>query len=264
MISWRFILICASMPVVFSSCKHGSSKECDNIHIDTTSTLYAFYPCYRDIRWICGDCPDKDNDSILFCCTAAFSKDYSVKTSHDKICGPHMDSGKFYEGYQHQLMNGAFIYSDGEYSFVHDALRDKIRMYEGSSSTFGFCQMRLDTAIVSIPSDSIYFEKFGLRGYRNLEGRLRLSMTKFKYRALCEKKRKLCVVESKEDVTLTQFRKNLEEYGVTHALYLDTGIGWSYSWYRDNRGEVQTLHPYIHPFNTNWLVFYKYQIKTNR
>lgn len=90
---------------------------------------------------------------------------------------------------------------------------------------------RLDTIIKDIPSDSIFFDKFGLRGYRNLEGKLRLSKTKFKYCALYEKDSKLCVIESKETVTLTQFRKNLKEYGVTHALYLDTGIGWSHAWY---------------------------------
>ena len=257
MTQWRIIAIFLGMSLINASCQHSGVMTCDNISIDTTSTLYVFYPNYKGIKWVCSNSPNENNDSILFCCTAAFSKDYSIEINHSKICGSHITEGKYYEGYQHHLINGAFLYSNGEYTFLHDSLTNIIKSHEGMSNTFAFCQMRLDTTIVSIPSDSIYFEKFGWRGYKNLEGRLRLSMTKFKYRALCEKDRKLCIIESKEDVTLTQFRKNLCDYGVTHALYLDTGVGWSYSWYRDNNNEVQVLHPHVHPFNTNWLIFYK-------
>ena len=254
---WRIVAACICMNVFLLSCKRDEIQKCDNMYIDTTTTLYAFYPNYNSISWICGGCPNKDNDCIIYCCAAAFSKDYSVTVCHDKICGPHVYGEKYYDGYHNHLINGAFIYSNGDYSFLHDSLKEKMKMHEGLSNTFGFCQMRLDTTVVSIPSDNIYVELFGVRGYRNLEGRLRISKMKFKYRALCEKDNKLCVIESKEDVSLSQFRKNIKDYGVTHALYLDTGVGWGHSWYRDNNGIVHTLHPYIHPFNTNWLVFCK-------
>lgn len=257
MAQWRIIAICLGMSLIIASCQHSGRMKCDNISIDTTSTLYVFYPNYNGIKWVCSNSPNENNDSILFCCTAAFSKDYSIEINHSKICGSHITEGKYYEGYKHKLINGAFIYRNGRYTFLHDSLIDNIKSHEGLYNTFAFSQMRLDTTIVSIPSDSIYFEMFGWRCYRNLEGKLRLSMTKFKYRALCEKDRKLCIIESKEGVTLTQFRKNLCDYGVTHALYLDTGFGWSYSWYRDNNNEVHVLHPHLHPFNTNWLIFYK-------
>lgn len=257
MAQWRIIAICLGMSLIIASCQHSGRMKCDNISIDTTSTLYVFYPNYKGIKWVCSNSPNENNDSILFCCTAAFSKDYSIEINHSKICGSHITEGKYYEGYKHKLINGAFIYRNGRYTFLHDSLIDNIKSHEGLYNTFAFSQMRLDTTIVSIPSDSIYFEMFGWRIYRNLEGKLRLSMTKFKYRALCEKDRKLCIIESKEGVTLTQFRKNLCDYGVTHALYLDTGFGWSYSWYRDNNNEVHVLHPHLHPFNTNWLIFYK-------
>lgn len=251
------ILACVGMSVIMASCQHNGRMKCDNIYIDTTSTLYAFYPHYRGMKWVCSDSPDEGSDSILFCCTAAFSKDYSIGIGHDKIWGSHVAEGAYYEGYRHHLINGAFIYKDGEYAFLHDSLQDNIRLLKGMPNAFAFCQMRLDTTVVTIPPDSIYLERFGWRGYNNLEGKLRLSKTTFKYRTLCEKDRRLCIIESKEEVTLTQFRKNLNDYGVTHALYLDTGVGWSYSWYRDNNNEVQVLHPHVHPFNTNWLIFYK-------
>ena len=77
--------------------------------IDTTSTLYAFYPNYDYIKWTCSKSPNKDNKNIIFCCTATFSKDYSIKIDHNKICGSHIVDGKYYEGYQHCLLNGAFV-----------------------------------------------------------------------------------------------------------------------------------------------------------
>lgn len=254
------IFICIYLVLLLSSCNQHENSRYNHMAIDTTSTLYAFYPNYDYIKWTCSKSPNKDNKNIIFCCTATFSKDYSIKIDHNKICGSHIVDGKYYEGYQHCLLNGAFVYSDGIYAFLYDSINIKMKSLDGLPKTYGFSQMRLDTNIMNIPSDNIFFEKFGLRGYRNLEGKLRLSNTKFKYRALCEKESKLCVIESKEKVTLTQFRKNLKEYGVTHALYLDTGIGWSHAWYRDNNNKVQVLHPYIHPFNTNWLIFYKDKI----
>lgn len=254
----RNILCCCFTLIYMTSCKQTCGMKSDNIFIDTTLTLYAFYPNYSSIKWICTESPSMENDSILFCCTAAFSKDYSININHDKICGSHIVDGTYYKGYANPLINGAIVFhNEGEYVFLADSIEAKIKSFENVQNSYGFCQIRLDTAIVSIPQDRIYFEKFGLHGYRSLEGKLRLSKTAFKYRALCEKGNKICIIESREEVCLTQFKKNLIEYGVSHALYLDTGIGWSYSWYRDNLGMVQILHPYIHPFNTNWLIFYK-------
>ena len=229
----------------------------ENMDIDTTEALFVFYPHYNAVRFVCSDRPDTDDENILFCCTAAFSRDYSIKIRNEKICGAHVVDGKFHEGYHSRLINGGFIYDSGKYRFVHDLLRQRMKELDRRSGAYGFCQMRLDTAVVSIPSDSIWFEGMGIRAYRNMEGRARVSMTKFHYRALCEKDGKLCIVEARNKVSLIQFRKSLGDYGVSHALYLDTGVGWSYSWYRDNEGKPHELHPYVHPFNTNWIIFTK-------
>lgn len=241
---------------IVTSCQYRRTTKCDNIYIDTTESLYVFYPNFKDIRLVCSEMPDKDNGKILFCCTAAFSKKYSFSTDHEEICGTHMENGKIYNGYQDAIINGGFYYHDGIWAFVHDSIRERMNAVK-SKNKCGFSQIRLDTTVVSIPKTNILYDGMGLHLYKNLNGKMRLSMKKFHYRALCEKRKRLCIVESRNKVTLHKFRKLLQVYGVSHALYLDTGIGWNYSWYRDNNGFVQDLHPYIHPFITNWLVFTK-------
>ena len=76
-------------------------------------------------------------------------------------------------------------------------------------------------------------------------------------RALCERNGKLCIIESRQPLLLIDFIKFLGRYGVTQALYLDMGEGWNYSWYRDNQGIVQYIHPKTHNYGTNWITFYR-------
>ena len=80
------------------------------------------------------------------------------------------------------------------------------------------------------------------------------------YRALCEKDGKLCIVESKKVMTYEFFVKCLSAYKVTHALYLDMGLGWNYAWYRDKDGKVKELFPESkwvpsYKYRTNWITF---------
>lgn len=49
----------------------------------------------------------------------------------------------------------------------------------------------------------------------------------------------------------------LLDIGVTHALYLDMGGGWNYSYYRGNNGSVCFIHDKRIPYTTNWITFYK-------
>ena len=134
MVRWRIIALFLGISLIMASCQHSGVRTCDNIFIDTTATLYVFYPNYKGIKWICSDSPDENNDSILFCCTATFSKDYSIEIDHSKVCGSHITEGKYYEGYQHHLINGAFLYSNGEYTFLHDSLTNKIKFLH-----FSYC-----------------------------------------------------------------------------------------------------------------------------
>lgn len=179
-----------------------------------------------------------------------------MSEDHGRICGPHLERGIFYPGYQSELCNGAFWFRQGRWGFLKGSLMDSIRQREGLGS-MAFCQIRLDTAIVSIPTDQIYFDNMGLRFYRNLNDEWRLSVTTFHYRALCEKDGRLCIVESRDRISLAGFRRLLSSYGIDHALYLDAGPGWNHAWYRDNENRVRMLHGQKHPFNSNWILFFK-------
>ena len=83
-----------------------------------------------------------------------------------------------------------------------------------------------------------------------------------RYRALCEKDGRLCLVESKKVVTLEFFIKCLMESHVTNAIYLDMGAGWNYAWYRDAKGDVHEIFPESkkasdYRYRTNWVTFYR-------
>jgi len=83
------------------------------------------------------------------------------------------------------------------------------------------------------------------------------STTKNIYRALCEWNGKLYIVDSGKQMTYAQFIAALKRLGVTHALYLDMGIGWNFSFYRDNSDAPRYIHSIPIPFTTNWITFYK-------
>lgn len=77
------------------------------------------------------------------------------------------------------------------------------------------------------------------------------------FRALCSLNSKLCVIDSKHIMKFGDFRKALLRLGVTEALYLDMGTGWNYSWWRDDKVNVNIIHPKKHSYTTNWITFFK-------
>ena len=80
-----------------------------------------------------------------------------------------------------------------------------------------------------------------------------------RYRALCEKDCRLCIVDSRDEVTYERFVALLEAFAPTHALYMDMGAGWNHSWWRDSDGKVHEIHPVAEKsrYCTNWITFYK-------
>jgi len=78
------------------------------------------------------------------------------------------------------------------------------------------------------------------------------------FRALCEKDKKLCLIESHYEVTFRQFIDALLSQNVTHAIYTDMGPGWNYMWYRTTPDAYPTIpHSQKGEFCTNWITFYK-------
>ena len=74
------------------------------------------------------------------------------------------------------------------------------------------------------------------------------------YRCIAQKDARTYIIESKEVVAYSTFLELLLAFGVENALYLDMGRGWNHSFYRDAEGELHILHPYAHPYCTNWIV----------
>ena len=205
--------------------------------IEETSNLIIYYPQYSDIDLVCGNMPVKEDESVLFCCEAAFTGQLLEVFKHSNIAGHHVSGGKFYRGYSCRPNTGCFVYYQNKWKFLLHNYAVELRL-AAENGGMGFGQNMIIYNGKTQPS------------FRKLH-------SKFQYRALCEYRGKLCVIDSKEVVSYASFIASLENIGVTHALYLDMGRGWNHSWYRGNDGKVVEIHPKTHSYTTNWLVFKK-------
>lgn len=82
--------------------------------------------------------------------------------------------------------------------------------------------------------------------------------TKNQYRALCEIGGKLCIVDCARSLPFGSFLSALKSLCVKNAIYCDMRLGWNYSWYRLDSGEVKELFRTPGKYTTNWLTFYSY------
>lgn len=206
-----------------------------NIHIDSTAHLVIYVPHFSRIDLVCGEMPRPTDTSVVFTCEAAFTGQLKEDFDHENIAGNHVASGVFYKGYACTANTGAFVYYEGAWKFVYDNYAGEVaRAADRGGMAFG----------------QILFIKAGLFMPTSIKG-------KHVYRALCEWKGKLCIIESKQQIAFMTFVKYLGRLGVKHALYLDMGEGWNHSWYRDNDGMAQEIHPKTHNYGTNWITFYQ-------
>lgn len=206
-----------------------------HITLDSTEQLQIYYPHFKRIDLVCGTMPQPTDTSIIMVCAAAFTGQVKKEFSHENIAGNHVSGGVYHKGYPCKANTGAFVYVHRQWKFVYQDYAAEVAR-AADESGMGFGQMMLINN--------------GLRMPANVVG-------KNICRALCERKGKLCIIESRQPLLLIDFIKFLGRYGVTQALYLDMGEGWNYSWYRDNQGIVQYIHPKTHDYGTNWITFYR-------
>lgn len=212
--------------------------------ITKNDALTIYYPNYSKIDFVCEEMPSPQNDSVLLCCEAAFTgkERLSAKSfRHDHIAGNHVSNGTLYKGYRCTANTGCFAYyaNSGSWQFAHKDYKDCIRKaVECHGMAFGQSMIIFNGIDVhaGLPCKDTS---------RNL------------YRALCEINGKLCIVDANLNMAYIDFIHALLAAGVKHALYLDMGSGWNYSFYRDNKGPVKYIHNYRIPYTTNWLTFYK-------
>ena len=210
------------------------------VTVETTASLNEYYPEFTRIDLVCGQMPKVTQKDVEFCCEAAFTGELLDVFRHSNIADNHICSGVMKKGYRCKTNTGGFVWGKGKWKFMRKAEFPK----DVNGWNTGFCQLLI-----------VYNA-----GARPIGSKMRKNRTV--YRALCEKNRKLCIIESKKVVTYEDFVKYLVEFKVKHALYLDMGSGWNYAWYRDKEGKMKERFPESkrspsYKYRTNWIAFYK-------
>lgn len=205
-----------------------------------TENLTFYYPNFHSIDLALGSMPSSSDSRVTFCCEAAFTGQRLASFAHTNVADAHVSGGTWHKGYNCRANTGAFVWYGDKWAFMNKTTFLNTRPV----CKMAFCQY----LIILNGKQTPMWE--------------RMRKNKTRYRALCEKNGRLCLVESRKVVTLEYFTKCLVENLVTNAIYLDMGAGWNYAWYRDDAGKVKELFPESkqasdYKFRTNWITFYK-------
>lgn len=213
--------------------------------IDSTETnLKIYYPQFDSIKLECfNKVTPESHENAIFCCTAAFTEGWGTDVNHDRICGEHSSNGIVYNNPSLKRNTGAFVYYDRAYHFFYKPETNKeeilYKMY--LSSLDGGCGFTQEMIIHN------YIIVKTTRPYNNFNN----------FRALCEYRNQLCIIDSKTPILFGDFIRALNNLGVKEALYMDMG-GWDYSWYKEsNISNAKYIHSVFNSSITNLLVFYK-------
>lgn len=220
--------------------KHANKTSITNIEIHTTKDLSIYYPQFKEIEFAVESMPSQNQKSITFCCGAAYTGKLLKHFEHANIAGNHVANGILHKGYPCMQNTGCFVFYKNKWKFSLSNYENEL-ILASKNKGMGFAQ----TMIIYNYEEQNSFKQIG---------------HKSRYRALCEYKNKLCVIEAVENITPIQFISLLKEIGIKNALNLNSGEGWNYAWFRDNNNTIQHIH--LKPskdkdFRTNWIVFTK-------
>ena len=208
----------------------------DETVIYNTGKVYIFFPEYSSVELVCENRPSKSDDSITWCCGAAFQHTVSLDFTQENVEGDHAVNGVYYSSPYNKDSFAAFTFAGGEFSFDFDDPCGAIKKAADAGGN-GFMQFGLikDHEVV------MNFDRPRARCYRTL----------------AELNGNLCIIDSVNMMHFTEFMEELQRLGVTNALYMDMGAGWNYSWYRNAADKVVTLFSLPVPWSHNWVVFKK-------
>lgn len=212
------------------------SDTCSYIKRVDTLGLLVLYPKFSSVNLVCDKEPSKYDTSVILFAEAAYTGQCQKSFDHFNIAGDHVSSGKRYKGYPCKRNTGAFIYYEGRWHFLYK----------------NYSQM-LDT--VAVHGGAAFGQELIIYNGHKIPT-TRKDSNKNQFRALCEHKNKLCIVESDKVLPFGEFRDKLMKLGISYAIYLDMGLGWNYAWYRDGNN-IKELHKKKHNYCTNWITFYK-------
>ena len=240
----KTIILLSSVILLFScntgkeqSTKYEDSKD-KSVAVLRKDTLglIVLYPQYSSIDLVCGTIPEKNDSSVILFAEAAYTGELLNEFKHSNVAGDHVSQGVRYKGFKCKRNTGAFVYYGGTWEFCHKEYSQKMdKVAQNGGAAFGQELIIYKGELVEIA---------------------RKDGNKNQFRALCNHKGKLCVVESASVIRFGDFKKALLDYGISDAIYLDMGPGWNHAWYRD-KGSIVTLHPKLHNYCTNWITFYK-------
>ena len=210
----------------------------DETTIYNTGTVYVFFPEYSRVDLACGKRPSKSDDSITWCCGAAFQHTVSLGFSQENIEGDHAADGVYYDSPYNKDAFAAFVFSKGDFNFEFEE-RKRIEAIKDAAASAGSG-----------------FMQFGL--IKDNEAVMNFDRPRARcYRTLAELNGSLCIIDSVKMLHFDEFMDELDRLGVTNAVYMDMGAGWNYSWYRKASGKVVTLFGLPVPWSHNWIVFRK-------
>lgn len=246
-----FLLI--AMAVIGSGCSHTPTNNIGNnetLEAETvlekgekcyveridTNGLTILYPQFKTIDLVCGTEPEKSDTSVILFAEAAYTGQLLKDFKHLNIAGYHVSSGEKHEGYKCTSNTGAFVFYNGNWKFLYQNYS-----YELDSAA--------NNGGAAFAQELMIFNG-------EVKPTKRSDTNKNVFRALCEHRGRLCIVESRHAVSFGEFKQKLLNYGISNAIYLDMGNGWNYAWYRDG-DKIIELHPKTHNYCTNWITFFK-------
>jgi hypothetical protein len=208
------------------------------VYAKVTDSLTILYPQFSKIDLVCGTMPSVDDKTVILSAAAAFTGQCLSQFNHFNIAGNHVSGGTLFKGYPCKRNTGTFIAYDGTWEFHYCDNGQALKKADENNGC-GFCQ------------EMLIYQSKKVKTTRPMSN-------KNIFRALCEKDKKLCLIESHYEVTFRQFIDALLSQNVTHAIYTDMGPGWNYMWYRTTPDAYPTIpHSQKGEFCTNWITFYK-------
>ena len=210
-----------------------------NICIEEQDSIIVYYPEFSSLALI-GSNRVPHGDDILYCSAAAFTAKCLKHFTHENIRCGHVCQGRYYKGSPEPICSGVFTFYNGQGHF--DWANESALHIAADSGGMGFCQV-----LVVFDHHIVYSDTVAKTFWISKD---------YVFRALCEKDGRLCIIESKEAVSYSQFVHYLVDYGVTHAINLDMG-GWSHAWYLNNWDERVETNNMPTKYASNWLVFRK-------
>jgi len=199
------------------------------------SELLILYPKFSSIDLICGTMPSKADTTILLVAEAAYIKNTESVFNHMSIAGDHVAHGQRFKGYSCLHNSGAFIYYKGKWKFCYNSFTNELDL-AAKNGGMAFAQELL---LFNRNSKSVARDESAIN----------------KYRALCNHNGHLCIVQSKINQNLRDFRTSLINLGISDAIYLVPGVS-NIAWLNDNQASIETGGA-TYSKKSNWITFYK-------